>query len=120
VWTKIKKDRSDQHSPRCPDHFGPSVSKLDSRVGKPSAKANIRSHPTLTVDTWLKRVVEALSSAKQLTDFVIDHYSFCYSLAVTISPTVHETPAPEVDSTIALDPATIDGVMAPMFATLPS
>jgi len=34
---KIKKDRSDQHSPRCPDQFGPSVSKLDPRVGKPSA-----------------------------------------------------------------------------------
>lgn len=83
--TKIKKDRSDQHSPRCPDHFGPSVSKLDSTLGKTSAKANFRSGPTLTVDTRLKKVIESLGCAKQLTDFVIDLYSFCYSVIKRLS-----------------------------------
>jgi len=43
--TQIKKDRSDQHSPRCPDHFGPSVSKLVSRVGKRDAKEKYLNIP---------------------------------------------------------------------------
>jgi hypothetical protein len=39
VRAKIKKDRINQHSPRCPDRFGPSVlSKLGFTFGKHDAK----------------------------------------------------------------------------------